>query len=76
MFYFFFSFLFGAIPEVYGGPQARGGIGAIAAGLRHRHRHSGSQASSVTCTIAHGNAGSLTHCPWPGIVLMDNSRVH
>ena len=60
----------------YGGSQARGGIGAVATGLRHSHSNSGSKlclqptpqlhhhqmgAASATYTTAHGNAGSLTH---------------
>ena len=32
---FFFFVFFGAIPMTYGGSQARGQIGAMAAGLRH-----------------------------------------
>ena len=41
--------LFRAAPAAYGGSQARGGIGAVAAGLCHGH------------TTAQGNPGSLTH---------------
>ena len=33
----FFFFLFRAVPTAYGGSQARGLIGATAAGLCHRH---------------------------------------
>ena len=52
MSYFFFVFLFfRAIPMAYGGSQARGPIGVVAAGLRH----------------SHSNAGSLTHEVRPGI---------
>ena len=32
-----------AAPTAYGGSQARGGIGAIAAGLHHSHRNKGSE---------------------------------
>ena len=47
----FLSFvLFRAAPTAYGGSQARGPMGTIAAGLRHSHSH----------------AGSLTHCVRPG----------
>ena len=37
LFFFFFFFLFKAKPMVYGGSQARGRIGAAAAGLHHSH---------------------------------------
>ena len=43
----------------HGSSQARGQIGAVAAGLFHRH--------SNVYTAAHGNAGSLTHRMRPGI---------
>ena len=38
-FFFFFSFfgLFRAAPAAYGSSQARGGIGAVAAGLHQSH---------------------------------------
>ena len=43
---FFFVFcLFMAAPKAYGGSQARGLIGAIAAGLHHSHSNSGSEPS-------------------------------
>ena len=50
----------------FGGSQARGRIGAAAAGLRHSHTMPQPQqrwirAAAVTYTTAHGNAGSLTH---------------
>ena len=38
----FLSFL-GLHPEAYGGSQARGQIGAAAAGLRHSHSHTRSE---------------------------------
>ena len=50
-----------------GGSQARGQIGATAAGLRHSHQLTPQplqgriQAMSVTYTTAHGNTGTLTH---------------
>ena len=53
-FFFFFIFFFAiswATPAAYGGSQARGGIGAVAAGL-----HQGPS-----------NAGSLTHRARPGM---------
>ena len=43
---FFFFGLFAiscAAPMAYGGPQARGRIGAVAASLRHSHINSGSE---------------------------------
>ena len=44
----------------YGSSQARGLIGAIAAGLYHSHSNARSK-SSLTYTTAHGNDGSLPH---------------
>ena len=41
--YFFFFFFSRAAPEVYGGSQARGLIGAVAAGLRQSHSNAGSE---------------------------------
>ena len=42
--FFFFLFAFSrATPAAYGGSQARGGIGAVAAGLRQSHSNSGSE---------------------------------
>ena len=41
--HFFFFGLFRATPTVYGGSQARGPIGATAAGLHHSHSHAGSE---------------------------------
>ena len=40
---FFFFCLFRAAPTAYGGSQARGLIGAVAAGLRHSHSNTGSK---------------------------------
>ena len=37
LFFVFVFCLFKATPAVYGGPQARGQIGTIAAGLHHSH---------------------------------------
>ena len=53
-------------PAVYGGSQARGQIGAIAASLCHSHNW-GIQAASVTYTVAQEQCGSLTHWVRPGI---------
>jgi len=44
IFFFFLSFcLFRASPEAYGGSQARGLMGATAAGLRHSHSNARSE---------------------------------
>ena len=59
------SLLFGAAPAAHGSSQARGRIGAIAAGLRHNH--SNARSVSVTYTTAYGNTRSLTHWARPGI---------
>ena len=64
LFYFYF-FLFWASPTAHGGSQARGWIGATAAGLHHSH-NSGSE-PRLQHTTAHGNTGSLTHWARPGI---------
>ena len=45
--------LFRAEPKAYGGSQARGPIGAVAASLRPQPRHVG--ATSSNYTTAHGN---------------------
>ena len=39
----FFIFPFRAAPMAYGGPQARGQIGAAAASLHHSHSNEGSE---------------------------------
>ena len=41
--FFFFLNLFRAIPMAYGGSQARGRIGAVAASLCHSHSNAGSK---------------------------------
>ena len=56
----FIFLIFRAAPTAYGVSQARGQIGATAAGLRHSHQHQ-IRAASATHTTAHGNARSLTH---------------
>ena len=53
--------LFRATSAAYGGSQAKGQIGAVAAGLHHSHSIIGSEPVSVTYTIAHSSARSLTH---------------
>ena len=43
-FFFFFFFAFSrAEPTAYGGSQARGPTGAVAAGLHHSHSNAGSE---------------------------------
>ena len=61
-FFFFLSFfaISWAALTAYGGSQARGRIGAVAAGLHQSHSNAGS-AVSATYTTAHSNAGPLTH---------------
>ena len=66
LFFFFFFLLFRATPTAYGCSQSSSLIGVTAAGLHHRQQLQ-IRAASVTYTIAHGNAGSLTHCTRPGI---------
>ena len=64
LFLFFFFDLFSAAPAACAGSQARGRIAAIATGLCNSHSHTRSELAwcrSVTYTIAHGNARSLTH---------------
>ena len=39
----------------YGGSQARGSMGAVAASLHRSHRNVGFKAMSVTYTTAHSN---------------------
>ena len=46
---------------MYGGSQARGLIGARAAGLQHSHSNMGSDLSLQPTTTAHNNVESLTH---------------
>ena len=52
--------VFRAEPVAYGGSQARGQMGAVAASLYHSQSNLGSK-PSLTYTTAHGNARSLTH---------------
>ena len=51
--------LFRVAAAAYGGSQARGLIGAVAAGLRQSHSNGQIQATSAIYTTAHSNAGSL-----------------
>ena len=48
-----------ATPTAHGGSQARGLIGAVAAGLRQSHSNAGSNPRLQPA--AQGNAGCLTH---------------
>ena len=59
--------LFRAAPKAYGGSQARGSIGAIAARLCQSHSNSGSQLRLTYAMWDHSNVGSLTHWARPGI---------
>ena len=65
----FFFCLFRVAPAAYGGSQARGQIGAVAAGRCHSHSNAGSELclGSGTYPTTHSNAGSLTHWVRPGI---------
>ena len=56
-FFLFFSAISWAASVAHGGSQARGPVGAEAAGPRQSH----SKAGSETYTTAHGKARSLTH---------------
>ena len=58
---FIYLFIFRASPVAYGGSQARGLIGAVAASLCQEPQQLGIRAESTIYTTAHGNAGSLTH---------------
>ena len=68
-FFFFFVFLpfLGPLPVAHVGSQARGLIGAEAAGVGQRPQQLGIRAESATYTTAHGNARSLTHWVRPGM---------
>ena len=58
---------FRASPTAYGGSQARGQIGAVAAGLIPQPYQCGIQAASATHTTAHSNTRSLTDQARTGI---------
>ena len=54
--------IFKAALTAYGGSQARGGIGAAAAGLHHSQSNARSELRlQPTPQLTHGNAGSLAH---------------
>ena len=42
-YFIFYNFFFKAAPMAHGISQARGGMGAIAVGLHHRHRNTRSE---------------------------------
>ena len=61
IFIFYFFCLSRAAPEACGGSQARGLIGAVAAGLRQRHCNVGSKLHLRPTPQLTSNARSLTH---------------
>ena len=71
--------LFRATPVAYGGSQARGRIGATAAGLHHSHSYSQIWATSVTYITAQGNArilNPLSEARDRTCNLMNPGRIH
>ena len=58
---FFFFCYFRAVPVAYRGSQARGQIGAVAAGLPHSHSNAGPQPRLRAAPQLMANAASLTH---------------
>ena len=64
---FFFFFLSRATPVAFGSSKARGQIGAAVFLPIPQPQQCRIQATSVTYTTAHGNAGSLIHWARPGI---------
>ena len=69
-FFFFFCLFFRAAPAAYGGSQARGRIGAVAAGLYHSHSNARSKPCLQPTLQLRGTMGSLTHWARPGIKLV------
>ena len=70
LFFFFFFGLFAiswAAVTAHGGSQARGPVGAIAAGLRQSHSNAESELRLQPTPQLTGNTGSLTHWAKPGI---------
>ena len=67
--FFFCLFVFSrTAPTAYGGSQAKGHIGAIAAGPCQSHSNMGSKPClQSTSQLTYGNARSLTHWARPGI---------
>ena len=65
----FFFFFFRATPTAYGGSQARGLNQSRSGWPTPQPQQRGIQGASVTYTMAHVNARSLTHWMRPGIKL-------
>ena len=74
--FYLINFFLRAVPVAHGASQARGWIGAAAAGLCHSHSNVGSQLLSATYTTAHGSTRSLTHWARPGIEPVVPNRIH
>ena len=77
-FFFFFFCLFRAAYTAYGGSQARGPIGAVAAGLYQSHSNTG---SGCDCNLYHSSwqrqiLNPLSEARDQTRVLMDSSQVH
>ena len=58
IYFYFYFLLFRATPMAYGGSQARGQIGATAAGVYHSHSNAGSTSQGPCCCS--DNTRSLT----------------
>ena len=65
--YLFIYFFLRAAPTAYGGSQARGLMGTVAASLLHSHSNARSELCLQPTPQLMGNAGSLTHWTRPGI---------
>ena len=75
-FFFFFFCLFRAVPLAYGGSQARGWTGVVAADLFDSHSNTRSQPCLWPIyTTGHGNTRSLTLWVMPGIKLASSWMV-
>ena len=72
--FFFPLFLFRAPLEAYGDSQARGWIGAAAAGLRHSHSHMGSEPTPQLTAVRILN--QLNEARDQTCMFTDTSRVH
>ena len=70
-FFFFFGLFFRATPAASGSFQARGPIGAVAAGLCHSHSHAGSESPDLQCQILNPLSEARDRT-W---VLMDPSHI-
>ena len=79
LFYFYFMFcLFRATPVAYGGSQARGRIGAVAACLHHSHSNTGSEPhlQPTPQLTARLDPYSLSEARDGTCILMDASQIH